>query len=297
MSVGPDVLAGISPADLQQLLPVFLASQVAGQSAPHVAELVSHWSESEYTSLLGTLRALGQEHRVYPAVPHCRALARAWMSEILTTRVEHVDRLRSSMDEGRTVIVTNHVSYVDAVATDVALFTSGNPDLADRIVYLAGPKVYQELFRLVAAASIHSLPVPQSNQVSHTENLAVRELARRAMSSLEAGKSALDEGFALLFYPEGSRTRSGRLEPFLKATRRYLQAGDLVVPAVVLGTERAMPLDAPQMVPSPVSLVFGEPIRVESCESARDLLSEAHAAVSAMLPEPQRALAESPALL
>lgn len=293
----PSVLAALDPATLEQLLPSFLASKVENADAQHVEGLVAGWSSEDYRCLLDALRSLGSEHRVYPALPHCRALARAWMVGVIRTEVAGIAHLEQSMAAGRTVIVTNHISYVDAVATDAALFAAGHTDLADRIVYLAGPKVYQELFRLVAAACIHSLPVPQSNQVSHTETLTVRELARRALASVEAGQKALDDGYALLFYPEGSRTRSGRLEPFLQATRRYVQAADYVVPAAIVGTEQVMPLDSRQMHPGRVSLTFGAPIPVEGAEGAREVLAAARESIVDLLPEPFRPLSDTPALV
>jgi 1-acyl-sn-glycerol-3-phosphate acyltransferase len=280
------VLFQITPANLQELLPTFLAQRIEDGSAERVAAHVAGWGPAHYERLLEQLRALGCEHRVYDALPHCRELARAWLAEVLDTRVHGVEHLAAATEQGRTIIMTNHVSYVDAVATDFALATAGHRDLADRIVYLAGPKVYQELFRLVAAASIHSLPVPQSTQFAHTENLSVRELARRAMSSLEAGQQALAEGKILLFYPEGSRTRSGRMGSFLAATRRYVQAADVVVPASIVGTERVMPLDTTTMMRGRVTLTFGAPIAVEEDDGrrARDVLAQAHAAVAALLP-------------
>ncbi len=280
------VLFQITPANLQDLLPGFLAQRIQDGSADRVAAHVAGWETTHYERLLEQLRALGSEHRVYDALPHCRDLARAWLGEVLDTRVEGIPHLDQAMSEGRTIVMTNHVSYVDAVATDYALAKAGHCELADRIVYLAGPKVYQELFRLVAAASIHSLPVPQSNQLSHTENLSVRELARRALSSLEAGQQALDEGKALLFYPEGSRTRSGRMGSFLAATRRYVQAADYVVPAAIVGTERVMPIETTQMMHGRVSLTFGAPIAVGDAggRRAREVLVESHAAIAALLP-------------
>lgn len=287
------ILDQLPASALRGLLPTFLASRLDGGDAEHVGGLIAHWTDDDYALLLDQLKQLGRENRIYEAVPRCRELARTWMGEVVRAEVSGVEHLQQAMDSGRTVIVTNHLSYLDATATDVLLANAGHRALADRIAYLAGPKVYQELFRLVAAASLHTLPVPQSNQLAHTEPLATRELARRAMASLEAGQDALHRGMALLFYPEGSRTRSGRLEPFLKATRRYLQAAEYVVPAAIDGTDRVMALDAKVLVPGDVSIRFAEPLRVGSGE-ARDALAHAHAAIASMLPEARRPLADSP---
>jgi 1-acyl-sn-glycerol-3-phosphate acyltransferase len=294
--VDPSVLQQLEAPVLKGLLPGFLASQVMGADRAVVARYIADWTDRDYEALLAQLKGLGQEYRVYPAIPCARELARRWMRDIITPTVVGCEHLRGPMDRGPTVIVTNHISYLDATATDVLVSWAGHADLADRIAYLAGPKVYQELFRLVAAAAIHTLPVPQSNQLAHTEQLSARELARRALSSMEAGQAALAQGHALLFYPEGSRTRTGRLEPFLKATRRYLQSARFVVPGAIDGTDRVMPLDGSALVPGPVSLTFGAPIALQDGESARDALATAHEAIAAMLPAQKRPGADSPRL-
>lgn len=316
----PEVLHKLEGATLRGLLPGFLASQVQTGDGRRVAALIEPWSDAELDGLLGQLRALGREHRVYPAIPRCRELARAWMQDVLEPSVTGVEHLADAMGRGRTVIVTNHLSYLDATATDVMLAWGGHPELADRIAYLAGPKVYQELFRLVAAAAIHTLPVPQSAQVAQPDGsvaaeadgphagLSPREIARRVLATLDAGESALSEGLALLFYPEGSRTRSGRLEPFLKGTHRYLRTAEYVVPGAISGTERVMPLDGRVLVPGRVSLAFGPPIPVagegdgdgehgaRSRANGLDALAQAHEAIAALLPPERRPVSGQPAL-
>lgn len=291
------VLDHLDTSAFQALLPEFLAANAQGITAAQVRGFVSEWTDEEYSRLLATLRTLGQEYRVYPADPACRGLARKFMGHVLTdVRLEGLDRLRSCMDAGRTVIITNHLSYIDAMATDAALANNGHADLADRIAYLAGPKVYQDLFRLVAAAAIHSLPVPQSPQLGHTEQLNGRELARRAIASLRAGREALEGGQSLLFYPEGSRTRGGRMGPFLKATRRYLKVAEFVVPAAIGGTDRIFGLDTTRICPGGLSLTVAEPIAVRG-EGGRDELVAAHRAIAKLLPEESKPPPDTDALL
>jgi hypothetical protein len=92
--------------------------------------------------------------------------------------MEHLDRATRL---GPTLPVGNHLSYFDASSTDALVAWSGRTDLADRIVAAAGPKVYEDLFRLVAASCLNTLPVPQSTSFAHTAKLAPRELARKGL--------------------------------------------------------------------------------------------------------------------
>jgi 1-acyl-sn-glycerol-3-phosphate acyltransferase len=246
--------------------------------------MLADWSDDDFRSLHAHLLRLGHGHTVADAHPACRRLARTYMRHVFTAlQVAGTDHLRRAMDDGPTVIVTNHLSYIDAMAMDSALAWAGHADLADRIVYLAGPKVYAELFRLMAAASIHNLPVPQSNTFDHTEPIPPRELARRVRASLDASQAALDAHRAILLYPEGSRSRTGRLGSFLQATRRYVGRGARLVPAAVVGTQVAMPMDAQVLHRTPLALTIAPAIDLETT-SPRDALTRAHAVIADLLP-------------
>lgn len=281
-----DVLDALPATQLRPLVPPFLAERLEGDITPAaIEELVADWTDDDFLTLHAHMRALGKGHTIANAHPACRRLARAYMRFVFTElQVAGVDHLRRAMDGGKTVLVTNHLSYIDALAMDSALAWSGNADLADRIVYLAGPKVYAELFRLMAAASINNLPVPQSSTFEHTEPIPPREMARRVRASLDASQEALDEGRSILLYPEGSRSRDGRMGPFLQATRRYVGKADHLVPAAVVGTETAMPMDTTVLHRTRLSLIIAPPIDLKTT-SAREALELAHTAIQDLLPE------------
>lgn len=298
----PSALASLSPADLRALLPRFLSGFIvdegaARQNAERVQAFVSDWDDPTCARVAHLLATIGEEQRVYPADPACRLLARVWSQDvILQPRLEGVDHLREAMQSGPAVVLCNHLSYFDSTAIDAILAWEGHEDLADRLMSAAGPKVYQALFRRVAASCLNTLPVPQSTTFSHTEPLSPRELARRAITSLRLAQKGAEDGLVLLIYPEGSRSRSGRMGSFLKAVRRYLEIADplFVVPAAICGTHRIMPVDDERMHPTHASLHFGPAVRVGGDLDARNALAEAHAAIGRLLPEDHRPDPEAP---
>lgn len=297
------VVRGLDPAALRTVLPGFLASFVAdperaARNRERVGPLVAAWDDETCRSVVTLLSTLGQEHRLYPAHPACRALARAWNRDVvLDPVVEGAEHLAEARRRGPTLVVCNHLSYFDTTATDAILAWGGFAEEADRIVAAAGPKVYEDLFRLVAAASLHTLPVPQSSSFAHTARIPARELARKANESLESAAALLVEGYVLLLYPEGSRSRTGRLGPFLRGTWRYLSCvPDLaVVPMAIHGTEAVMAVGDPKLRPAPVGLKVGAARVVGRDGPPRAVLESLHGDLACLLPEQLRPAPDDPA--
>lgn len=291
----PSFLASLGPEELRLLLPGFLAGFVQGDAAQRcrarTTELVRSWPDDTCRSLVTHLGRIGSEHHLYEAHPACRALSREWTHDvILTATVSGAEHLAAAAAAGPTLIACNHTSYLDTNATDTALVRNGFEAQADRIVALAGPKVYADLFRRVAAGCLNTLPVPQSTQFGHTEKLSPRELARKAHESLESAGALAREGWILLLYPEGSRTRTGRLGSFLRGTHRYLGCveGLRVVPMAISGSGEIMPVSDPLLHPGTVHVACAPSLQVGVDGTTREVLERAHAAVEALLPESAR---------
>src|SRR5690606_23353064 len=119
-----------------------------------------------------------------------------------------------------------------------------------------------------------------SSVATEAESVSPRDLARHARESLDAARDALREGHALQVYPEGARSRTHRLGPFLRGVHRYLaDPVRWVVPAAILGTERVFPVDATALSPSEITLMFAPPIAIADAGGPRDALEQAHRAI------------------
>jgi len=86
-----------------------------------------------------------------------------------------------------------------------------------------------------------------------------RERPERSIAALNG---AAAEGQSLVIFPEGTRSRDGRLLPFKKgAFVLAIEAGLPVVPVVCRGTRRLMPRGSRLVVlPGEVEVVIGTPI-------------------------------------
>lgn len=292
-----EALASLRPEDLRASLPGFLSSYVNDEQASETSRarlgtLIKHWSVDDLLSVREGLSALGAEARFYPAHPLARGLSRVWCRDIIADgQVAGVSHLAGAAERGPTVVICNHLSYLDSQAVDAVLAWSGQAALADRLVSVAGPKVYTTLFRRIASFCLNTLPVPQSTAFGYADQLSPRELARQASRSLVQANERLDEGQLLLLYAEGSRSRDRRLQPFIKGTNRYLRKeGVWVVPAALVGTQQIMPVGEPRLTPGPVRLTFGAPLSMADAGGPRAALVAAHDAVAELLPEDRKPL-------
>jgi len=90
-----------------------------------------------------------------------------------------------------------------------------------------------------------------------------RDDSRAALASLDTALGVLGRGEAFGIYPEGTRSRDGRLYRGRTGVAHLaLTAGVPVVPVGLTGTERLQPIDTrlPRVVP--VTVRFGAPIEV-----------------------------------
>lgn len=294
------LLAALEPAKLRGMLTPFLTQYVADDAArpamsARMASALEGLDDAQLGQMLSYMAILGDEFTLYERDPAARVLTRVWAAEMLPSpRVEGLANLREAVKAGPVVVLSNHLSYFDASALDYALVVHGEEALADRMMVAAGPKVYSDLFRRFAAASLTTVKVPQSTSLGHTEQMSGRELARRAIASLKSARSGFEDGRFLLVYPEGSRTRTGRMRAWLRAVYRYTELVPCqIVPATLEGLDTVMPVGTMSMRAGPVTLRFGEPFAVGPKEG-RAAMERARSAVVAMLPEELRPLPEEP---
>ena len=118
---------------------------------------------------------------------------------------------------------------------------------------------------------------------------------RKGTSREELGLAlaVLEKGHALVFYPEGSRGRPGRMQPFKNGIGFLaLMSEAPVVPAFIKDSHKAMPKGTVRVKRHPVSIRFGEPIcfagRSDGADAkglselSREVTGEVQAAVEAL---------------
>jgi 1-acyl-sn-glycerol-3-phosphate acyltransferase len=287
-----DAVLTLAPEQIRKLLPVLLTSRINGpatqaDASRTLSQLVNSWSDPQIEALLLLLRDVGEEQTLYSALPIARDLSRIWAGSLLSdVRISGLEHLKAATASGPTAILCNHTSYMDSSTLDAILFQAGAIDEANRMLSIAGPKVYETLFRRFATLCLNTLPVPQSTSLQHTARLSPRELAKQALASMRLAQRLMEEGHILLIFPEGSRTRTGRMQPFLQGVYRYLALEGLtVVPAALVGCDKIMDIETEQCTPGPVSLTFGAGRCVTKKSEANDVFNQVYIDIAALLPD------------
>ena len=108
----------------------------------------------------------------------------------------------------------------------------------------------------------------------------------RSMRAIELAAEALRSGESFLIFPEGTRSRTGKLLPFKKGGFiMALQGRAAIVPMAIQGAAAAMRKGSPIIRPVQVSVRIGPPIETAGLTvDGRDaLISETRAAVQRLL--------------
>ena len=174
--------------------------------------------------------------------------------------------------EGACIITPNHVTYADPIWITVPI--------KRRIYYMAWDKPFRIPVLGLLMRMFGAFPV----------NLDVAADASAQREAIEL----LRKGRVLVIFPEGGRTRTGKLMPFkMGAFRMAIAHGVPVVPVSIKGAETIWPVG--QFLPRPgkLTITYHPPIHVERIEEAasrleikeraRQLARETHDVVRSVL--------------
>lgn len=152
--------------------------------------------------------------------------------------------------QGAFILAANHASHADTAVIYAAVPSALRP----RLLAAAAQDYFFEggLRQYMARTLFNAIPVD-------------REGAQRR-DPLRHVVRALREGYGVLIYPEGTRSRTGEIGTFRSGIGRLIaQFPNLpVIPALLEGTDEVMPKGRSVPLPRRVRVTFGAPLHLEA---------------------------------
>jgi len=148
--------------------------------------------------------------------------------------------------DGLLIVASNHLSFIDSIVIPLAV--------PRKVVFLAKAEYWEGRSpaawpRRLFFAAFEAVPVQRAQ-------------AEDAQASLDLARGVIERGDAFGIYPEGTRSRDGRLYRGRTGVGWLaLATGAAVLPVGVAGTDRVQPVGA--KVPRPgrrIAIRFGEPV-------------------------------------
>src|SRR5271166_4164372 len=146
-----------------------------------------------------------------------------------------------------------------------------NIDLSRPVVYAANhlsaldiPVLYAEIpgqFRIMAKKELFRYPVLGWHLKRSGQIPIFFGDAHASVGSLKRAGRALRKGLPLMVFPEGGRSATGQLQPFMGGAFFAAIAEQVpVVPIAIVGTYEMLPMNSFHVLPGPVHLIVGQPI-------------------------------------
>lgn len=146
---------------------------------------------------------------------------------------------------GPVILASNHVSFIDSIV--IPLVAPRDVVFLAKVEYFTGRGV-SVLFTRAFFTALGAIPVKRGDTAA-------------AHRSLETALEVLQSGGAFGIYPEGTRSRDGRLYRGRAGVAWLaLASGAPVVPVGVVGTDRLLPVGAWVPRLATVTVRFGEPL-------------------------------------
>jgi long-chain acyl-CoA synthetase len=223
------------------------------------ADLVTHSTPAALAERVGAERTrLGSEgvgwgeilrQRVNVRLPRS-GLAHVWLNRAARILLRCCFRIRGggleNLPDGPCILAPNHQSFLDGLLVTTFLHSA---QLRKTFLYAKAEHVRSRWLRFLA----------------RTNNVIVMDIHRNVRESLQKLAEALHNGCSVIIFPEGTRSRDGRLGPF-KKTFAILgcELGVPIIPVAIDGAYEAMP--AGRLFPRPfrrIRVTFLPPVYPE----------------------------------
>lgn len=113
-----------------------------------------------------------------------------------------------------------------------------------------------------------------------------RSNSKAAVESMNSAKTKIKNGICVLFFPEGTRSRTDEMLPFKKGAFRFaIELGLPILPVTILGTDKVLPSGGVNLLPGKATVTIHKPIPIENynADNIRDLMQKTREIIASKL--------------
>lgn len=247
---------------LQEVFPEHQKSEFPEELVSDLQKALGELNEDQYLDAVEKQGAnWGYQPKHETSTQIITSLVKILMGKQEIKGLDQVDEMVRLAKEGYSVtIISNHLSYGDCNYLQAQLRLHNCAELP--LMVMAGPKVYQDTFRKMSSMCFETLKMAQPpSRASDGADVSMRELAEITRQIIQEAEDWMQKGRVLLFFPEGSRSRTGDLQRFVAASARYCSFDKTVVfPVGFAGTEGLLSLQDGKIHFEDIEVSIGNPI-------------------------------------
>jgi glycerol-3-phosphate dehydrogenase/1-acyl-sn-glycerol-3-phosphate acyltransferase len=184
--------------------------------------------------------------------------------------LENLDIISKVIGKYPVTLISNHLSHLDAPGIFHLLYTSGDigKKIAENIVFIAGRLAFEPDFTRLGLYMFGTLLVCSRRDMS--DNPSLSDLMTKInMRAFRFSQKLQNEGKIISIFPEGTRSRDGRLMPFVDSVYHYV-SGKIVIPISLEGTDKILPTTGFLFNAAKGKLVIGKPVIVGDLKRKAD---------------------------
>ncbi|WP_061283881.1 1-acyl-sn-glycerol-3-phosphate acyltransferase [Leptospira interrogans] len=184
------------------------------------------------------------------------------MKQFTVEGVENLKAVKPLIGKYPVTLISNHLSHLDAPAIFHQLYNCSpeGKSIAEQLVFIAGRLAYEPDFTRLGLYMFGTLLVCSKRDMA--DNPSLSDLMTKInMRAFRHSQKLQSEGKIVAIFPEGTRSRDGRLMPFVETVYHYV-ANKVIIPISLEKTDKILPTTSLLFNQVNGKLVIGKPVLV-----------------------------------
>lgn len=247
------VKSGLSESEAKSILEEFL---VLSQSTPK-PKVMEIFQEPERLEEIGVFTDIRPEPRDFML-----KFLDPIMKKFKVEGAENLKLLDGVIGKYPVTLISNHLSHLDAPAIFTLLYNAGpeGRKIAESLVFIAGRLAFEPDFTRLGLYMFGTLLVCSKKDMADNPSLS-DVMTKINMRAFRNSQKLQADGKVISIFPEGTRSRDGRLMPFVDTVYHYV-ANKVILPISLEGTEKILPIEGLLFNQAVGKLVIGKPVLV-----------------------------------